>query len=284
MAIDKNYIGSYRLLKLVRAGAKCQIWEALHEVDNQRCALKALAEDHRSNREEIALLKHEYAVGKDLEHTNVIRIFDFNVVKGIPHLAMEYFDSQNLKQWLRDLKDAEKDPDVTVLKTVIQQAAAGLAYLHDEGWIHRDIKPDNFLVNDQYHVKLIDFAIARKIKSGLAKLFSGKAKVQGTRSYMSPEQIRGKNLDERSDVYSFGCVLFEMHCGRPPYTGGSPDELLTKHLRASVPSMAANCSFVGAELTDLVSRMMAKNPDQRPDSMDQFLAEFNRIRNPWTTN
>ena len=158
MALDRNYIGSYRLLKLVRAGASCQIWEAISEVDNRRCALKTLQDEHRTNKEEIALLKHEYTVGHELHHPCVIEIYDFDIAKGIPYLALEYFESNNLKQWLR--LDSDDRHLRRLLPGIIRHAAEGLHYLHQHGWVHRDVKPDNFLVNDAHEVKLIDFAIA----------------------------------------------------------------------------------------------------------------------------
>lgn len=276
VAVDRNYIGSYRLLKLVRAGATCQIYEAISEADNRRCALKTPQEKFRQDKTEIALLKHEYSVGHQLHHPAVIEIYDFNIAKGVPYLAMEYFESSNLKQWIRQV--TESAGTVLQLPSMIQQAAEGLAYLHEHDWVHRDVKPDNFLVNDRGAVKLIDFAIAQKVKRGLGRLFAGRSKIQGTRSYMSPEQIRGEALDARGDVYSFGCMLYELFCGRPPYTGGNADELLHKHLTAAIPTIATSNDEVSPEFSNLVARMMAKDPRSRPASMTQFLDELSEMR------
>ncbi len=276
VALDRNYIGSYRLLKLVRAGASCQIWEAISELDNRRCALKTLQEEHRSSKEEIALLKHEFTVGRDLHHPCVIEIYDFDIARGVAYLALEYFESNNLKQWLRLVSDERQLR--RQVPEIIRQSAEGLEYLHQQGWVHRDVKPDNFLVNDDEEVKLIDFAIAGRIRKGFAKLLAGKSKIQGTRSYMSPEQIRGEHPDARGDVYSFGCMVFEMLCGRPPFTGGSPDELLQKHLKAPIPSVLANNNQVSPEFAALVSRMMSKTRDERPHSMQEFLDALSTTR------
>ena len=147
--------------------------------------------------------------------------------------------------------------------------------MHDKGWVHCDIKPDNFLADEQGNVKVIDFAIALKMKKG----FFGGAKpksVQGTRSYMSPEQIRRKALDPRADVYSLGCVIFEMMAGRTPFNASNPDELLSKHLTATPPSMIS-CSGATRDLNDLVMRMMDKDPAKRPPAMKAFLQTFMRI-------
>jgi serine/threonine protein kinase len=276
VARDRNYIGNYRLLKLVRAGATCQIWEVISEVNNRRCALKTLQDEHRSNKEEIALLRHEFAVGQTLHHPCVIEIFEFDVVRGIPFLALEYFESVNLKQWIRQVSDPEIVREQ--LPTIVRHCAEGLNYLHEQGWVHRDIKPDNFLVNEQAETRLIDFAIADRIKKGFAKFLGGRAKIQGTRSYMSPEQIRGEHLDARSDVYSFGCMLFELFCGRPPFTGGSPDELLQKHLKSPVPSVTANSAEINPDFANLITRMMSKNRSDRPDSMRAVLDTIEATR------
>src|SRR6056297_1462473 len=162
-----------------------------------------------------------------------------------------------------------------MLNKIVEQAAEGLYYMHTKKWVHRDVKPDNYLVSREGVTKLIDFTIAEQKKTGLAKLFhrSG-GTVQGTRSYMAPEQIRGKLCDQRTDVYSFGCVLFELATGKPPFTGQSPNDLLSKHLNASIPSASAYNNNVTKEFAEIIRKMMAKRPDQRPDTMWEFLKAF----------
>ena len=114
---------------------------------------------------------------------------------------MELFPAPNLKQ---HHQPGARSTGAACANESFDSAAEGLAYFHSQGWIHRDIKPDNFLMNAEGEVKLIDFALAVQKKTGLARLFAGKSKIQGTRSYMSPEQIRGQPLDVRADIYSFG--------------------------------------------------------------------------------
>jgi serine/threonine protein kinase len=152
-----------------------------------------------------------------------------------------------------------------------------LGHVHEQGWVHRDIKPDNFLISPEDDVKLIDFALAEKKKTGLAKLF-GRSKVQGTRSYMSPEQIRGQALDHRADIYSFGCTIFEALAGRPPFTGTSTDDLLNKHLRNQPPSLEASNRNVSTEFSNLIKRMLAKEREERPQSLTEFLRDMMSVR------
>ncbi len=249
------------------------VCDAINDSTGERAALKVLEGDAAGSRVEIAFLKHEFEVGKPLEHPHVIRIYNLGRDKGVYYLAMELFSSPNLKQ--RILQGIESLAPLTA--TWLRHAAEGLAYFHSHGWIHRDIKPDNFLVNDQGDVKLIDFALAAKRKGALARLFGGRGKIQGTRSYMSPEQIRGQALDARADVYSFGCMVHELLTGKPPYTGTSTNDLLTKHLRSPIPPVTAANRNVSEEFSALVRAMLAKKPEDRPQSMDDVLSEI-RVR------
>ena len=275
--VRNNYIGTYRQLKMLRQGKTCQIWEAMRDSDHGRCVLKVLRADHRHDRDELGMLKHEYAVAKELHHKNCIQIFEFDIVRGVPFLALEYFDSLNLKQWIR-----EPNADRDWLPGIITQASEGIAHLHQQGWIHRDLKPDNLLVNSEAQVKLIDFAIAQRPRRGLGRLWGGRGRVQGTRSYMSPEQIRNETLDARSDLYSLGCVVYELVGGKPPFTGANADELLQRHLKAPIPSLLAVSDSVSEEFSELVARTMAKRREERPGSMNEFLALFRKIRVPFS--
>jgi serine/threonine protein kinase len=183
---------------------------------------------------------------------------------------MELFEYPNLKQRIQQ----GIDPLAHQTEGIIHQAAEALAHVHQRGFLHRDVKPDNFLVSDEGLVKLIDFNLAERPKTGLAKLLGGKSKVQGTKSYMSPEQIRAQTLDVRSDIYSFGCLLHELLCGKVPFTGTSANELLTKHLRAPRPPLEPLNKNVTREFAALVRRMMAVDPQDRPATMDDILTEL----------
>jgi serine/threonine protein kinase len=270
----RDHIGPYRVLKLVRAGRTTQVLEAINATDGVRVALKIPQPDFRADRDELTQLRHEYAVAKDLRHQNVIRVFGFNADRDLAYLVLEYFPFPNLKQAIR------QDPGRigSHLPTIVKQAADGLGYLHSHGWIHCDIKPDNYLVNEAGRVKLIDFSIAQREKRGLGRLLGGRARVQGTRSYMSPEQIRGETLDQRADIYSFGCMLYEIVGGRVPYTGTSADELLNKHLRAPVPSLLACNHDITDEFAALAAKTVAKKREHRPASIGDFLEELEGIR------
>jgi len=270
----RDFLGPYRLARLIRTGQSTHVWEAAKSDDSTRYVLKVIKHDLRKNKDELAQLKTEYDVGKALKHPNIIRILEFNVENETPYLVMEHFEHPNLKLWLRN---GAQTVAHLALK-VIEQSAEALFYFHSEGWIHRDVKPDNFLVSDQGVVKLIDFAISHKQKKGLSTLFSFGGKVQGTRSYMSPEQIRNQTLDPRADIYSYGCVLYELLTGKPPYSGTTADELLNKHLTGQVPSVQVGNDNVTPEFGNLLRKLIAKRREERPSTMWEFLKEFRQMR------
>ncbi len=284
MAQRGEYFGMYRLLNPAGNGRHCDVWEAMHDGKNERFALKIIRADYRNDAVQLGLMRHEFAVGRELTHPNCITIYEFDASKASPFLAMEFFASAtNLKKLIspniQSIGDAVPGIEriARQIPRIIEQAAAGLAYFHQRGWIHRDIKPDNFLVNPDADVKLIDYAIADRRKGLLGRLF-GKSQIAGTRSYMSPEQIRGQALDHRTDIYSFGCVMFELFSGRPPYTGNSENELLTKHLRAPIPSAETFNKNLTYECVQLVKAMLAKEPKDRPESMDEVLEHLRAYR------
>lgn len=265
----RDFLGPYRLARLIRMGNSCQVWEAIETASGKRFALKVLREDFRENKEEIAFLKNEYEIASSLTHPCVIKMHKLFLEKNLPpFLVLELFSELNIKQALR------RGPEsiAYMLDKIIVQCTESLYYMHSQGWVHCDIKPDNFLVSRDGDVKLIDFTISQKMKTGFAKWFSGKPKnISGTRSYMSPEQIRGGSLDQRSDIYSFGCVLYELVTGKPPFTGSTPNELLSKHISSPVPSPLVANDNVTAEYAAVIRSAMAKKPEDRPGTMWELL-------------
>ncbi len=259
----RDFLGPYRLARLIRIGSTCQVWEAIKEGTDQRFALKVLRPEQRGNKAEIEFLKHEYEIASHLHHKNIIKLIEYCTDAETPFIVLELFSEINLKQALR----RGPDPIAYMVGGIIEQSLESLFYLHGKGYVHCDIKPDNLLLSRQGEVRLIDFTISKKIKRGLSRLFAGKSKVEGTRSYMSPEQIRGQQLDERSDIYSMGCVLYELVVGKPPYTGNTPNDLLSKHLTAAPPSALVANENVTPEFNNVIKRLIAKKQEDRPQSM-----------------
>ena len=276
MGRGRDYLGSYRLVRLIRAGPTSQVWEAIDDNTHEKYALKSLLREMRTDRHAVADLKHEFEVAKNLDHENIIKIFEVETSRQVPYLVLELSRGKNLKLILR------QSPDwlAHFLPELLKPMTAGLIYLHKQGWLHCDVKPDNFLVDEDMDLKLIDFSIGRRRLGSLGRFFRGmiKTKVQGTRSYMSPEQIRGKSLDIGCDIYGLGCTLFELLSSKPPFTGSTPGELLQKHLRSRIPLIHTINKNVTEEFSKLLQEMMAKKTVDRPDSMESVQLRFNQTR------
>lgn len=268
--VGKEFVGPYRLFHLIRAGAMFEIWAVRPIGETDAYAMKWLPKGSKYTRSAVAELKHEYQVGKSLDHRSIIKTLEYGSGKDGSWLLMELFKVPNLKQQIHEGVERLH----WRMEEILGEAALAIEHMHAKGWTHRDIKPDNFLVNDENEVRLIDFTLARRIKSGISKLISNKAPVQGTYSYMAPEQIRGKEVDARADIYSFGCMVYELMCGKLPYTGTSAADLLNKHLKARPQPLAMLQRNVHAEFADLVHRMLEKDPNDRPDSLMEFYREL----------
>lgn len=270
MSSSRDFVGPFQLVRLIRSGQTTQVWEAIKEGQEERIALKILHKEFATAKEEIEQLKHEVMVAKNLDHPNVIKVFGFYGEVGRPLIAMELFSGRNIKLVLRDTPELIEQN----ITPIIRGCAKGLQHLHEKGWVHCDIKPDNFLVDEKINVKLIDFSIAQKQSKGFALLQKKPKSLRGTRSYMAPEQIRRSPPDPRADVYSFGCVLFELVARRPPFSAPNPDELLIKHLKTPPPFLQAANTRASTEFSNLIMKMMAKDPAKRPASIADFLVEF----------
>lgn len=272
MSTGRNFIGPFQLIRMIRSGNSTTVWEARHQHDKKRVALKILVSKHMKSKRHIDELKHEAAVGQVMDDENVIKIFSYHGDLGSPMISMELFNARNLKVTLREHHDFVGEH----VRTIMRNCGLGLQHMHDKGWLHCDIKPDNFLCDIECNIKLIDFSIAEKAKKGFKFGFGSKA-IRGTRSYMSPEQIRRKTLTIASDIYGLGCMFYEFCSGRPPFTAPSSDELLQKHLSAPVPSLEA-IGGATEPFNKLVHQMLSKKPEERPQSVKDIVLQLERIR------
>ncbi len=269
-----GYIGPFRLLNVVHTGHASMIWQAYDDQQQRIVGVKTLLNNVEPDREQVKFLYREFVVGQRIKHPNIIEVYASEWDLKQPYFAMEWFSAPNMKQRL--LQGGPKNVAPLIPK-MIDQAAQALDYFHRSGWTHRDVKPDNFLVSDDGEVKMIDFALAWR-QSRMGRWLSFRPKIQGTRSYISPEQIRGSALDGRADLYSLACTIHELLTGKPPFTGRSANELLNKHLHATPPSLEGVNSNITADFSRLIRRCLSKKPDARPETVDDFLREFRMMR------
>ncbi|MFO0863958.1 MAG: serine/threonine-protein kinase [Gemmataceae bacterium] len=275
--MPEENVGNYRLANLLMTGQNSQVWEVVENSSHRHFAMKLLLPEWAAKSEIREMLFHEANIGIKMAHPNVIKILEVNKDLKMPFFVMEFFPAGSLKlRLVRKQLDFIREK----LPSILRQAATGLAYMNASGFVHRDVKPDNLLVNSSGELRIIDFAIAQRIQKEnfFSKLFRKKQKVQGTRSYMSPEQIRGEALDGRADIYSFGITCFELTTGRVPFRAASSNDLLVKQITEKPVSPASYDKNLTDQFCELVLKMLAKKREDRPESFHEVLRTLNAIK------
>jgi serine/threonine-protein kinase len=270
---DAEKIDDFQIVGTIANGNASKVLE-VRDVGGQSYAMKLMLPDAFKNPEQVAVLKHEAKVGQAIEHPNFIRTFKFVKTKTHCYMLMELFRCPNLKQTL------QVEPMAVQMRFArfAEQLCLALGYMHEKGWLHHDLKPDNILFSKSSELKIIDFSLAMRRKGGLGNLVGGKVKVaQGTRTYIAPETIKKVYPSPQSDMYSFGVTLFEVLTGQPPFVGSTPNDLLTKHLAAKPPEPSAFNPNLTADCDKFILRLLSKKPAHRPKDMAEIGAELRSL-------
>ncbi|MEZ6058266.1 MAG: protein kinase [Planctomycetaceae bacterium] len=269
-------IDDYELVNCVATGNSTQVWEVLQRSSGQTFAMKLMLPQGFRDPEQKKALKHEYSVAKSLEHPNIIQMFDLVMTKEHAYFIMEYFRSTNLKQLYRsDIATAQAR-----LPKMIEALAQALAHMHEKTWVHKDIKPDNILLTKGGEFRLIDFSLSAHPVGGLGRIFSTKSgtTIQGTRTYLAPELIRRQPLTVSADIYSLGVTMYEVLVGRPPFVSSNPNDLLMMHVRDKPEDPTTFNPNVSPEANAFALRLLAKDPKNRPATMQEVYSEVRTLR------
>ena len=250
----------FRLISSLGHGGMGEVWLAEDTVTGQQVALKLLHAHFATDPEYLARFEREVRVQQSVNSPYVVRVLGYGLQDGRPYLAMEYVPGQSLKELVSRGGPLPWDQ----ARGIIRDVTAGLAAAHAAGVIHRDIKPSNILITPDGHARLVDFGIARSVDG--TRLTAGTSML-GTPGYMAPEGQR----DERSDLYSVGCVLFEMLAGREPFPGDTPYYVIISHQREQ-PQVAAIPESVPRRI---VAWLMQKDPRRRPRNAQALLGVLN---------
>ncbi|HTJ40479.1 MAG TPA: protein kinase [Kofleriaceae bacterium] len=270
--------GSYRIVDELGGGGMGMVYVAEHVLIGRRAAVKVLRPEYGHVPEVVERFFNEARATTSIRHPGIVEVFDFGYTEdGHAFIVMELLDGVSLADHIvRNRRLA-----VATALVLARRIAGALAAAHARGVVHRDLKPDNiFLVADPDggavpQVKLLDFGIA-KLGDDVSRTHTGV--VLGTPLYMSPEQCRGASAcDHRSDLYSLGCVLFEMITGRPPFLGEGAGEVLAGHLTVQPPDLRGFVPTIAAPVAELCARLLAKEPAARPESATSLVAMFERV-------
>jgi serine/threonine-protein kinase len=255
--------GRYRYVEKIGKGAFGTVVLVADEVVGENLILKFLNPNVSSDDEMLKRFVHELRYSRKITHRNVIRIFDFVSLGGIYAISMEYFPSHTLGAELADHKPLAFNK----ARGWGQDIATGMAVAHQVGIIHRDLKPANILINDEGLLKIVDFGVAAAASSGDTQL-TKTGYVIGSPKYMAPEQILGKAIDQRADIYSVGVILYEMLTGVPPYTRGDHMSVMYQHVQGKAKPCEELNPAIPPALAAIVRRAMEVDKLKRFDSMD----------------
>jgi serine/threonine protein kinase len=263
VAEEQLTVGNFELHNCIATGNTTQIWEVSEQGAPMQLAMKLLLDDAHKEAAEKTVLKHEFKVGSSLEHPGFLRFHQLEVNRDHGFFTMDFVRSPSLKQHMSS--------SLPGIQSSFQKMAESLCrafqFMHDQGWLHCDIKPDNILVNKAGESKVIDFSLSSRMKSRFGKFLAGKQIIQGTRNYIAPETILKKPADQKTDQYSLGVTFFELVTGNLPFAGSTPNDLLKKHVgEMPAPPSAINPNIT-VELENVILKMLEKKPVNRFDSM-----------------
>ncbi|HYI11566.1 MAG TPA: protein kinase [Thermoanaerobaculia bacterium] len=275
MLVPGSFLGRYEIRSLIGAGGMGEVYLA-HDGQLQRpVALKVLGESARADTELRKRLEHEARAASALNHPNILTVYDVGQEGDDHFIATEFVDGVTLRQ--RMLRAEAPLSEVLDIGT---QIASALAAAEAAGLVHRDVKPDNIMLRRDGYVKLLDFGLARTVTASETSLpKTDPYVVRGTVFYMSPEQLRGRPLDTRSDIWSTGIVLYELISGRLPFEGASTSDVAASILRSDPPPLIrSNGATVPPRLASIVDRAMTKDRTRRYQTAGELLEDLQSLK------
>jgi len=283
-------LSHYRIVSKIGAGGMGEVYLAEDEKLARKVTVKVLPAAVAANADRMRRFVQEAKAAAALNHPNIAHIYEIGEADGVSFIAMEFIDGQTMTEMLRG------GADLTRSIRCMQHVAEGLAKAHAAGIVHRDLKPDNIMITRDGHVKILDFGLAKlltassdlssngedssRVATAILAHHSTPGTILGTAGYMSPEQAQGRidQIDHRSDIFSFGCILFEAVSGRRAFEGADAIDTLNKIIREPAPQVSSINPSVPPDLQRIIRRCLAKDPEERFQSIKDVAIELREVR------
>ena len=253
----------YEIRSTLGRGGMATVYEGRDRVLDRPVAIKVLAEKYAGDDKFVTRFQREAKAAAGLNHQNIVSVFDTGDTDGEHYIVMELIEGETLA----DLLSREGPLSSGRAARIAAQVANALQAAHERGFVHRDVKPANVMLSGSGDVKVMDFGIAR---AATDDTLTQTGMIMGTASYLSPEQSRGDSVDHRSDIYSLGCVLYEMVAGRPPFSGASPVSVAYMHVNEAPPPPSSLVPSIPTDLESVIMRSLEKDPARRLPSAEAF--------------
>ena len=263
-------LGPYRIISQVGQGGMATVYKAYQPSMDRNVAIKVLPGQLAESREFTKRFQQEAHIIARLEHAHILPVFDYGESEGISYFVMRYLEAGTLKNKM------EAAPlSLTEIDQIFTQLTSALSYAHSHGVIHRDLKPANALIDSQGNLFLTDFGIAKLLADASPRLTQTDA-IMGTPAYISPEQAQAQTVDQRSDIYSLGIILYEMVTGRVPYVADTPLAVILKHVSAPLPMPSSIKTDIPEAIETVILKALAKDPDDRFATVAEFVSAWKR--------
>jgi eukaryotic-like serine/threonine-protein kinase len=272
--IGQRLSGRYQIEELLGQGGMSAVYKATDPNLKRVVAIKVIHSHLSDQTDFLRRFEEEAAAVAQLRHANIVQVYDFNHDDGTYYMVLEFVPGETLQDRLKRLNKAGRKPPLQDAVRTMAQVCDAVSYAHERGMIHRDIKPANIMLSVYQTAVLMDFGIA-KMMGGTQHTATGA--VVGTAMYMSPEQIQGERLDERTDIYSLGVTLFEMIGGRPPFEADSAMTLMMMHINDPIPDIRHLQPEVPPEIVTILNKALAKKRVNRYASVADMAQDLQRV-------